>query len=482
VTTAPARLYGPNGQALNGSSHHAAGQPPRAEAATPTPLRFAQFPIRTLPTQPLAVEPEPPLEQHTHAQPVSDPRAEAEAEAIRQRAAAEAEARRIEAEARADAERIKAAEETERQRIANERARMKLEKDQAAHATYLAEKAAKEAAAKAAKEKADKAAADEAAAEAERSAEQQRSERIWKWGARAIYAVGLVIAAPIQFLAFWDPKRPFLVAAPALLEGLALVLACGAAWAVAHRRDVLPYRIGIMLGACVAAGINLWHGMTEAAIGFNAGLIGALASLGGPIVLMAYEHGIAQKADGIPSFREKRAERKRREAEEAARKKAKEEKDAAAAKAAADKEAERQRAEAEQKRKDDDRRANHGDVWEVAEALRSARGAAVVTDAIWSEAWYRVTGSKVVGIRPEMEELSREALARMKAALGVTVSDGSSQVESQKEPRQKRDPNAPDGRRFNGGTPPRRVPGDTAPYSKIARTQAAIEQTAREGN
>lgn len=35
-----------------------------------------------------------------------------------------------------------------------------------------------------------------------------------------------------------------------------------------------------------------------------------------------------------------------------------------------------------------------------------------------------------------------------------------------------------DGRRRNGGTPPRRVRGDTLPNSRLARTQARIEQSA----
>jgi len=35
----------------------------------------------------------------------------------------------------------------------------------------------------------------------------------------------------------------------------------------------------------------------------------------------------------------------------------------------------------------------------------------------------------------------------------------------------------PDGRRRNGGTPPRRVRGDTLPYSRMARTQARLERT-----
>jgi hypothetical protein len=35
----------------------------------------------------------------------------------------------------------------------------------------------------------------------------------------------------------------------------------------------------------------------------------------------------------------------------------------------------------------------------------------------------------------------------------------------------------PDGRRNNGGTPPRRLRGDTLPYSRMARTQARLERT-----
>lgn len=35
----------------------------------------------------------------------------------------------------------------------------------------------------------------------------------------------------------------------------------------------------------------------------------------------------------------------------------------------------------------------------------------------------------------------------------------------------------PDGRRSNGGTPPRRVAGQTLPYSRMARTQVRIERT-----
>ncbi|MFE0654077.1 hypothetical protein ACFVZH_36585 [Streptomyces sp. NPDC059534] len=343
--------------------------------------------------------------------------ATATTEEIRLLAQTESEVAKIKAQAEADAIRVQAEADAEKQRLANARAAMKLEAEKAAHAKRLAELEAARVKAEAEKAKAESEAEAQAQAEVDRAEEERRTEATWKWGARGIYAVGLVIAAPIQFLAFWDPARPFLVAAPALLEGLALVLAFGAAWAVAHRRDVMPYRIGIMVGALIAAGINLWHGMTDEAIGLNAGLIGALASIGGPIVLMAYEHGIAQRRDGIPSFREQRDAKKVAEkAEKEAAAKAAEKKATDEARAK-EKEETQKRAEAEQQRRDTDRQQRHPEVWEVAEALRSARGAESVIEQIWADAWYRVTGSKTVGITPEIEARSREAQARMKAAV-----------------------------------------------------------------
>jgi hypothetical protein len=406
-----------------------------------------------------------------------DPVALAEAEAIRTAAAAKAEALRIKAEGEAKAAELLAAEQAEKDRIANERAVMRLEKEKADHQANLAKKAAEKAKADAEREKAEQAAADEEAAEAQRVAEQERSENLWKWGARGIYVVGLIIAAPVQFLAFWDKERVFMVAAPVLLEGLALVLACGAAWAVAHRRDVMPYRVGIMLGAAIAAGINLWHGMTDKTIGLNAGLIGALASLGGPLVLMAYEHGIAQKADGIPSLRERRAAERARREEEAAKRKARDERKAAEAAAAAAKDLAESRAREEQKRRDEDRKKHHPEVWAVAESMRSALGSQYVTEQIWADAWYRKTGSKVVGVTPEIEAESRAAQAHMRTVTEAPVLGSLSLVNSQRPARQKKDPEAPDGRRNNGGTPPRRRTGDSQPPHPVARTQARIERT-----
>ncbi|MFJ9633770.1 hypothetical protein ACIRU8_39360 [Streptomyces sp. NPDC101175] len=413
----------------------------------------------------------------TSPEPRFDPVALAEAEAIRTRAAAEADAVRVEAEGKADAERALAAEKAEKERLANERAAMRLEKDKADHRAHLAKKAAETAKANAEEEKANKAAAEEAAAEAKRAVEQRRAEHWWKWGARGIYAVGLVIAAPVQFMHFWDPNRPFLIAAPALLEGLALVLALGAAWAVAHRRDVAPYRIGIMVGAAIAAAINMYGGLSDDRIGFNAGLIGAIASLGGPIVLMAYEHGIAQKADGIPSWRERRAAAKAEQEASAAREKARIERRAAEVSAAAERVARETAAVEEQARKDADRKADHDDVWKVANALRAARGSQYVTEQIWAEAWLLVTGCRTVGIRPEIEAQSRAAQAHMRTVTDAPVLGSLSQINSQRPTREKKDPNAPDGRRNNGGTPPRRTAGDAPPQSPLARTQARLERT-----
>src|SRR5690606_11659011 len=334
------------------------------------------------------------------------------ADAIRTRAAAEADAARIEAEGKAEAEKLLPAEKTEKERIANERAAMRREKERADHAAHLAKKAAETAKAKAEEKKAEQAAAEEAEREAQQLAEQERSENLWKWGARGIYLVGLIIAAPVQFLAFWDEKRPFMIAAPALLEGLALVLACGAAWAVAHRRDVLPYRIGIMAGALIAARFNLWPGLTDPAIGLNAGLIRALASQGGPIVPIAYEHCFTQNTDAIPPHQTRRPPKQTNLEATRARDKARREKQAAEAKAAAEKAAAEARAAEEQKRKDADRQQHHPEVWAVADALRSARGSAFVTEQIWAEAWLLVTGCKTVGITLDIEARGRAQQAR----------------------------------------------------------------------
>ncbi|MFG2748036.1 SPFH domain-containing protein [Streptomyces xanthophaeus] len=403
-------------------------------------------------------------------EPDFDPVAFAKAEAIRTEAAAKADALRVEAEGKAKAAETIAEQEAEKLRLQNVRASMKLAADQAMHEERMAKLDASKAEARAAADRAERAAQDEADRADEQEKEERLAETTWKWAARGIYAAGMALAAPIQFLAFWDPDRKFMVSAPILLEGLALSLAAGAAWAVAHRRDVKPFRVGILIAALIAATVNVWHGVVDESIGLNAGIIGGIASLAGPCVLMAYEHGIAQKRDGIPSWRERRDEERQAAAVKAEEDRKAAEKEAADRAKAAEKQAAEETAAGEQARRDADRQKAHPEVWSVAESIRSARGLPFVIEAIWGEAWYRVTGSKVVGITPEIESSSKAAAARMKSASELPILGDFAQVESQIDNRVKRDGNAPDGRRGNGGMPPLRVPGDTAPYSQAART------------
>lgn len=404
-------------------------------------------------------------------EPEFDPVAFAKAEAIRTEAAAKADALRIEAEGKAKAAGLIAEQEAEKQRLQNVRAGMKLEADTAQHEERMAKLKASKAEALANADRAERAAQDEADRAAEQEQEERQAEIAWKWAARGIYAAGMGLAAPIQFLAFWDAKRPFMVSAPILLEGLALSLAAGAAWAVAHRRDVAPFRVGIVIAAVIAATVNVWHGIVDESIGLNAGVIGGLASLAGPCVLMAYEHGIAQKRDGIASWRERREEERQATEKKAEEGRKAAEKQAAEKAKADERQAAEEAAATEQARRDADRQKAHPEVWAVAESIRSARGLPFVTEPIWGEAWYRVTGSKLVGITPEIESGSKAAAARMKSASELPILGEFAHVESQIDCREKRDGNAPDGRRGNGGLPPRRVPGDTAPYSSVARAQ-----------
>jgi hypothetical protein len=191
---------------------------------------------------------------------------------------------------------------------------------------------------------------------------------------------------------------------------------------------------------------------------------------------MAYEHGIAQKADGIPSWRERRAADRKAAEEKKAREKARRDKADAEHAAAAAKQLTEARAKEEQQRRDADRKKHHPDVWEVADALRSARGSQYVTEQIWAEAWLLVTGCKTVGITLDIQAKARAQQARVKTATDVPIIGDFALVESQKGPRAKKDPETPDGRRNNGGTPPVRRPGQTAPIHPVARAQARLEQ------
>ena len=67
----------------------------------------------------------------------------------------------------------------------------------------------------------------------------------------------------------------------------------------------------------------------------------------------------------------------------------------------------------------------------------------------------------------------------MRTVTDAPVLGPQSLISSQIKPRQKKDPDAPDGRRNNGGTPPVRRPGDTPRYSEGAKRQIGRETAAR---
>ncbi|MBV6700272.1 hypothetical protein KV557_24735 [Kitasatospora aureofaciens] len=410
--------------------------------------------------------------------------AHGQAEAQRIAAQAEADRQRLLAEAEAEGIRIKAAQESERQRILNERAAMKLEQDKAAHEARMAELKAQRA--KADRETAEEAAAAQTVKEraAKEEAEKELAEQRWKLGALGIYIAGALVSLPLQLLAFWDPTKWFLLAAPVFLEGLALVLSWGAQYAVTHGKAVWPYRVGVMVAAGIAAGVNIWHGISDPAIGLNAGLIGAITSLGGPIVWTSYEHGRAKKLDGVPTRRERKAA-ERAAAEEAKRKREEAEQRAAEDQAKAEakeadelaktqaKQAADKAAAAEQERRDAERSKEHPEVWAVAVSLRIAAGLEHVSEKVWQDAWEVIHGTRTVGLTAEIRARLVASKMAMQAASQTPEGGTFPQVESQMPCFSDDTENDPDGgavkgedrRKNNSGIPPVRRPGDTAKYA-----------------
>lgn len=444
VTTAPARLYGPNGQPVNG---HTVDTPKRAEAPT---IRFAPFPI-TLPRPAEHAHPE-------DAQPAPDPIAEAEAEAIRARAAAEAEERRIKAEAEADAIRTRADAEAEKQRLANERAAQKLERESEEHAARLAEtrkrREATEREAAAARAQAEAAEKTEAAA----AEKVEASAKSWRTAALTFAIVCAVVALPVQMSAFWSPKAPWLLAAPLVLEGGAWVVLRGAAAAVDEHRPHWHYRLIAWSLAFLAAGINLAHGLPHFGIATAAGT--AFASLAGPGIWDLHEHGRIRLRDGKPTRRERSAAKK------AAKQIAKEE--AAAAKLAAE---ERQAAEAAAKEAATKLAAEREDlypeVWKHAVKLAAALGEATVTEAVWQRAHKDIRGAEpgedAETIRARNAAAKRVEAARTDSSV-ATLSKAMNAQRANQMPRAQRGP---------ARKPPVRRAGDTPRYVNAARKAAA---------
>ncbi|MFJ6348645.1 hypothetical protein ACIQKB_04110 [Streptomyces sp. NPDC092046] len=389
--------------------------------------------------------------------------ADAEAEAIRARTAAEIEERRIKAQAEAEAIRIKAAEEVEKQRIANERQRMALEEKQAAHAKKMAaEKAERdEIERKAAAEAADAKAAEEAK-KTEAEAVDEASDR-WRKYALGFYIVCAIVALPVQVAAFWNPKAPWLIVAPLMLEGGAWVVLKGAAAAVASRRPHWHYRLIAWVLAFIAAGVNLWHGLEAfdpaTAIGT------AFASVAGPGVWDLHEHGRIRKRDGVLTRSQRRAQRKAEKA--AAAEKAKRE-----ALAKADREA-AEKAEAEAAKKLAATRAEgFPKVWMHALKLAAALGETTVTEAVWKRAHLDIEGTEP---GDSVDIIRGRNIAARRVVAARSEAPGSDPVKATKGQRASQMPPSPGKRQYK---PPvragRRRAGDTQKYVAAARAQAAI--------
>jgi hypothetical protein len=425
-------------------------------------------PIEATPTQAENTEPPTPEPQLVAAE--SNIVAQAKAEAIRaeawakseeQRIAADAEAeeRRIRAEAEAKAIEIKAGEEARKQKLANDKAEARAKEEQAARDARIADLNRKRAEA----ERAEKAVIEKA--EADKEAEEQAAGEIAtadeKWRTYAIrfaFVCGIV-SLPVQMSFFWNPRAPWMAAAPVMLEGAAWVVHRGARAAVANRRPVWHYRTIVWLLAFVAAGVNLYHGLHS----FDPGtaLSTAFASVAGPGVWDLHEHGRIRKRDGALTRRERKAAERIEEA--AAAERAADAKRREAEKEAAEKAA----AEAAEKLAKD-REENFKDVWDHAKKLAADLGETTITEAIWKRAKLDVHGA-LPGESAEVFRMRNAAEMRVEAARQKkpvsTLSKTTNAQRANQMPRIQRGP---------ARKPPMRRRGDTAPYVSAARTQAAI--------
>ncbi|MFF8954083.1 hypothetical protein ACF09I_35600 [Streptomyces sp. NPDC014940] len=330
---------------------------------------------------------------------------------------------------------------------------------------------------------ADKAEARAEKQQARRDKRERRRERAQAWTKhttpRALYSrgtVALVTASVLASLpaqvAHFASLSLMLVTVPFALEGAAWVAAFGVMYADEQR---LPAWVRWLLrGMCLsaagyAAWINYGYGMqTAPAVGYGL----ASVSLLGPLFFEVRQWVTTITVD--PKERERKAEAKARA------------------------------------KHDKRRRSHHKDVVQLAERLVSAApfGTLAREDA-FTAAWQIFYGSETPGMTPAMHAqqlAARKGLAdAMDAANGSTVSargvllqrlhpapaallsaSENPQVESQMPPTGERPTKArpkalkqagEDGRRSNGGTPPRRQPGRVK-YHPLANTAAA--DTARQ--
>jgi len=427
--------------------------PPKANGSTRprTPLQFADWRIEATP-EPAEEQrtPEPQPEPAVDAE-VARARAWAEAEERRVAAEAAAEERRIKAQAEADAIRGAAEENARRLRLANDRQERKDREAVAASEAKIAESNRQRDEAERARQK-DQQQADEQQ-RSEDAAAQEIADADDKWRKYAIrFAIVCgIVSLPVQMSFFWNPRAPWMAAAPIMLEGAAWVVHRGARAAVASRRLVWHYRTIVWLLAFVAAGVNLYHGLHS----FDPGtaLATAFASIAGPGVWDLHEHGRIRKRDGVLTRRERKA-KKRADARAEALKKL-EEKTQRFEKEAAEKAA----AEARQKLSEE-RQREFPKVWAEAVKIGAALGKAPDDPAVWPRAYRNIEGCDP-GDSIESITARRGAEKRVQAALtGTPVNTLSKTTTAQRGVQTPRSGYKP--------VPPVRKKGDTTRYHRAA--------------
>lgn len=312
---------------------------------------------------------------------------------------------------------------------------------------------------------------------AEAQARAAKSAATWRTAAKAIAIVCVVVSLPMQVMAFWDAHAWFLVAAPFVLEGVAWALLCGAQAAIDEGRPSWHYRLGALLQALVAAGINYAHGSAE--YGIATGIGGALCSVIGPMIWDLHEHGRIAKRENRTRRSVRRAQRRTDRAEF-------------------------QRLDAV----NEARAARDAEVWERALDLaaaygevlpgrRSGLGRTKGPEVVPSEKTYARACVEIHGAEPgstadriaHMRTAKRAVRIAQNGPLDGSQTDEKPQVDSQtpaadsepstaraKAPKQRGE----DGRKRNGGTPPRRRPG-TVKYHPAAKKQMALA-AARQSN
>jgi uncharacterized membrane protein YccC len=263
---------------------------------------------------------------------------------------------------------------------------------------------------------------------------------------------------------FWNPRAPWMAAAPVMLEGAAWVVHRGAHAAAVSKRPVWHYRVIVWLLALIAAGINLYHGLHN----FDPGtaLATAFASIAGPGVWDLHENGRMRRRDGVLTRRERKAQQR-------AEKLAAAEKAAREAQQRADREAAATAAKEAAEKLAKDREENRPEVWKYALKLAADLGETTVTEAVWRRAHKDVEGTDP-GDSAEAQKLRNAAARRLLEARAGAPEKGVWKVsETTTNAQRAIQVKAPRHGSSYKPVPPRRTKGDSAPFHPIAKTLAA---------